>query len=87
MLKPIFIDNGMSYDDYFVETCLLIEEEHIQPLLDYIESIYKNNYEALKKDAVVKHIYITPSTVFDYLKEHNIQYHEFDVDKTLIRLD
>ena len=88
MLKPIFLDNGLTYDEYGIETCILIPEEHIEPMLNHFEKIHSDNYKTMLKDKPegIKFINITESLIYEYLKAHNIEYYVYNTSDTLIMM-
>lgn len=86
MLKPIFFDNGLSYEDYAVEQYILMPEEFIAPMMEYFRTIDMNNYQSMLKDSTTKYIDVTEAMIYDYLKEHGIIHYTFNVEDTLIRL-
>lgn len=89
MLKPVFIDNGMSYEYAGVDTCLLMEEKYITELLNYFETIHNYNYKLKYRDDMTKlnHIIVTEAMIYEYLKYRNIPYYIYNVQDTFIGVD
>ena len=43
MLKPVFISNGLYYEDWEIIKCLLIEEKYIPQIMKHFNVIYEKN--------------------------------------------
>jgi hypothetical protein len=88
MLRPIFINNGLDYEDNSTDVCLLIEECYVKQILAHFEALHINNYKCNLKDKPpnIKFICITEQSIYDYLDSCNIKYYKYKIEDATIEV-